>query len=125
MSEAQNLPAIDFNAPDLVVIQRDDLDEVIHELELNSHVLMTWDYERSRTALVKLYEKAKTSQWNASTDLPWDTDVDLGKLGPELRVATERFQTLGSAAASPVANWGDKEWDQFAVEMQKWTMSQF
>src|SRR5262245_57361684 len=83
-----------FNTPDSIVVDRTDLDEVIHELELNSHVLMTWDYERSRTALVKLYEKAKTSQWNASVDLPWETDVDLGKLGPELRAATSRFQNL-------------------------------
>jgi hypothetical protein len=115
----------DLNSPDLIVIERRDLDEVIHELELNSHVLMTWDYERSRTQLVKLYEKAKTSQWNSTTDLPWETDVDLGKLGPELRAATTRFQTLSATGDSPVGNWGEKEWDQFAVEMQKWTMSQF
>jgi hypothetical protein len=116
----------DVNLPQNIVIARADLDEVIHELELNSHVLMTWDYERSRTQLVKLYEKAKTSQWNASTDLPWDTDVDLDKLGPELRVATQRFQTLSAGGSeSPVAHWGEKEWDVFAIEMQKWTMSQF
>ena len=117
----------DVNTPDsIVVANRTDLDEVIHELELNSRVLMTWDYERSRTQLVKLYEKAKTSQWNGTTDLDWGTDVDLDKLGPELRVATQRFQMLSSAGSrSPVASWGEKEWDVFAVEMQKWTMSQF
>jgi hypothetical protein len=116
----------DVNAPQNIVIARADLDEVIHELELNSHVLMTWDYERSRTQLVKLYEKAKTSQWNASTDLAWDTDVDLDKLGPELRMATQRFQMLSSSGSrSPVEHWGEKEWDIFAIEMQKWTMSQF
>ena len=27
-------------------------------------------------ALRKLYEKAKTGQWNATTDLPWETEVD-------------------------------------------------
>jgi hypothetical protein len=115
----------DVNAPSSVVVDRTDHDEVIHELELNSSVLMTWDYERSRTALVKLYEKAKTSQWNGTTDLPWDTDVDLDRLGPELRAATSRFQTLRDAKGSPVASWGEKEWDRFAVEMQTWTMSQF
>ena len=31
----------DVNAPQNIVIARADLDEVIHELELNSHVLMT------------------------------------------------------------------------------------
>jgi hypothetical protein len=117
--------ATNVNSADSIVVDRAGLDAVIHELELHSHVLMTWDYERSRTALVKLYEKAKTSQWNASTDLPWSTDVDLDRLGPELRTATSRFQTLREVKGSPVANWGEKEWDQFALEMQRWTMSQF
>ena len=36
------------------------------------------------------YEKAKTSQWNARTDLPWDTDVD-----PERVVAANR-EMLGA-----------------------------
>ena len=39
--------------------------------------LFTWDYDKgARPRLDRLYEKAKTSQWNAQTDLPWDTDVD-------------------------------------------------
>ena len=117
--------ATDVNAAQSIVIDRAGLDEVVHELELHSNVLMTWDYERSRTALVKLYEKAKTSQWNGAVDLPWSTDVDLDRLGPELRTATSRFQTLREVKGSPVAKWGEKEWDQFALEMQRWTMSQF
>ncbi|MHB1138901.1 MAG: ferritin-like domain-containing protein, partial [Microthrixaceae bacterium] len=47
------------------------LSSLLHEIDLHSDVLFTWDYTRSRPALVKLYEKAKTSQWNASTDLDW------------------------------------------------------
>src|SRR6266540_378231 len=125
MTDVQRSRIAEMNATDSIVVAREDLDPIIHELELNSHVLMTCDYERSRTALVKLYEKAKTSQWNASTDLPWDTDVDVERLGPELRTATSRFQNLRSVEGSPVAHWGDKEWDRFAVEMQTWTMSQF
>jgi len=115
----------ELNSAASIVVDRDELDAIVHEIELHSDVLMTWDYERSRTALVKLYEKAKTSQWNATTDLPWDTDVDVERLGPELRTATSRFQNLREAKGSPVANWGDKEWDRFAIEMQTWTMSQF
>jgi hypothetical protein len=117
----------DVNAPESIVIDRSDLNEVLHTLELHSDVLMTWDYERSRPALVKLYEKAKTSQWNGTTDLPWDTEVDLERLGPELAAATERFRVLedGDMSGSPVASWGEREWNQFAVEMQTWTMSQF
>jgi hypothetical protein len=125
MTDVQRSRIADMNAAESIVVDRDDLDAIVHEIQLNSDVLMTWDYERSRTALVKLYEKAKTSQWNATTDLPWDTDVDVERLGPELRTATSRFQNLRGAKGSPVASWGDREWDRFAVEMQTWTMSQF
>ncbi len=58
-----------------------DVDEVIHAVEDNADAIFTWDYEKgARPALNKLYEKAKTSQWNGETDLPWDTDVDIEKV---------------------------------------------
>ena len=47
-----------------------------HLVKSNGDAIFTWDYDRSRPALGKLYERAKKSQWNAQTDLPWDTDVD-------------------------------------------------
>ena len=49
----------------------------------NLDAIFTWDYERSRTPLVKLYEKAKTSQWNVTTDLDWSIDVDPEKVALE------------------------------------------
>ena len=103
------------------MIDADVLDSLLHEIELNSDVLMTWDYERSRTALSKLYEKAKTSQWNAN-DLPWHLDVDLEKLAASS--SSERFYVL-KQPDSPVAKWGDKEWVQFAAEQQTFSLSQF
>jgi hypothetical protein len=36
-----------------------------------------WNYEGSNPTLRKLYERGKASQWNATLDLDWDTDVDL------------------------------------------------
>jgi hypothetical protein len=35
-----------------------------------------WHYLRNRPALARLYEAAKSSQWNASVDLDWSIDVD-------------------------------------------------
>lgn len=35
-----------------------------------------WDYQRDRPELAKLYEAAKSSQWNATTDLDWSIQVD-------------------------------------------------
>ena len=58
--------------------------ETIHAVSADFDAIFTWDYERSRPALGKLYEKAKTSQWNASTDLDWSIDVDPEKIGQEL-----------------------------------------
>jgi hypothetical protein len=117
----------DVNSPDAIVVDRDPalLRQIVHEVELHSDVLFTWDYERSRTALVKLYEKAKTSQWNATTDLPWDTEVDWDLLAEQAAGQTERFQHLRNAEGSPLATWGDKEWRRFAIEMQTATLSQF
>ena len=50
----------------ILAITNTDVDEVVHTVGANIDAIFTWDYERSRPALVKLYEKAKTSQWNAS-----------------------------------------------------------
>jgi len=117
----------DVNSVDEIVVDRDPsvLDAVLHDIELHSDVLFTWDYERSRTALVKLYEKAKTSQWNATTDLPWETEVDWDRLADEAAAQTQRFQVLRNTPGSPLAGWGDKEWRAFSVEMQTGVLSQF
>ena len=112
------------NADD-IVIERTDVDEVLHTINQESDVLFTWDYERSRPALVKLYEKAKKSQWNATTDLPWETEVDNEKLAADLTETTARFDVMHDDRDAPTAHWGDKEWQQFAIETQTWTLSQF
>ncbi|MGH9214289.1 MAG: ferritin-like domain-containing protein [Acidimicrobiales bacterium] len=117
----------DVNDVDEVVVDRDPalLGAVIHDIELHSDVLFTWNYERSRTALVKLYEKAKTSQWNGTTDLPWDTEVDWDKLAEDATTQNQRFDVLRSHDDSPLAAWSDKEWRAFAIEMQTAILSQF
>lgn len=35
-----------------------------------------WRYTRDQPEMTRLYEAAKRSQWNASTDIPWETQVD-------------------------------------------------
>ena len=56
-----------------------DQNEVEHIVKNNADSIFTWDYSLARPQLRKLYEKAKTGQWNSSTDLAWDTDVDIEK----------------------------------------------
>jgi hypothetical protein len=112
------------NADD-IVIERSDLDEVLHTIRQESDVLFTWNYQRSRPALVKLYEKAKKSQWNATTDLPWDTVVDNEKLAADFTATIARFDVMHDDPDAPTAHWGAKEWQEFATETQAWTLSQF
>ena len=60
----------------ILAITNQEVGEVIHAVEDQADAIFTWDYEKGqRPALNKLYEKAKTSQWNGETDLPWDTEV--------------------------------------------------
>jgi len=117
----------DVNSAENIYIERDPglIDEIIHEINLNSDVLFTWDYERSRPALVKLYEKAKTSQWNATTDLPWDTEIDVEKLAAEAAVQNQRFNVLRTDPDSPLKSWDEKQWLKVSVEMQTAILSQF
>ena len=103
-----------------------DEQETVHAVLADFDTIFTWDYERSRGSLVKLYEKAKTSQWNATTDLDWSIDVDPEKIGRELGGGgVARFQALRDAEGSPVKHFGDKEWRQVSVEIQNSLLSQF
>ena len=100
-----------------------DVDEIEHAVKDNADAIFTWNYERSRPALVKLYEKAKTSMWNAN-DLPWDTEVDQEKVAQ----ANQNQNGIGQQmdlAGTPFEKWGDKEWLEFGIESQNWTLSQF
>jgi hypothetical protein len=114
----------------ILSVTNTDVDEAIHTVQDNAHAIFTWDYEKgSRPSLNRLYEKAKTSQWNGETDLPWETEVD-----QEAVVMANAAANLGGMAGgidpnviadSPFATWTDKEWIQVGVESQNWTLSQF
>jgi len=105
-----------------------DRDEVIRVVKDNSDAIFTWDYQKgARPPLEKLYEKAKTSQWNGETDLPWDTEVDIE------RVMINNFAQNNPGGAmvdfdvvgTPFEKWSDKNWMDFGIESNLWTMSQF
>ena len=102
-----------------------DPNEILHIVKDNADRIFTWDYSRTRPALSKLYEKAKTGQWNATTDLPWETEVDVE------RVVAKDQEILGSGIdasmyeGTPVAKWAEKEWLEFGVQSRNWSLSQF
>jgi hypothetical protein len=103
-----------------------DFGERTYPTPARGDAIFTWDYERSRRGLGKLYEKAKTSQWNGSTDLDWSTPVDPEKVALEMAPAAAAIQQrMADIAGSPVKGWGKREWTTFQVEALNWRMSQF
>ncbi len=111
----------------ILSISNTDVDAVVHAVRDNADAIFTWDYERSRPALSKLYEKAKTGQWNGETDLPWETDVDQEAVvvANQLAAGGGIGQNPELYADSPVATWDEKQWIEFGIESQNWTLSQF
>ena len=109
----------------ILSITNTDVDEVSHAVKDNADAIFTWDYERSRPALGKLYEKAKKAQWNAQTDLPWDTEVDQEEVAINNALQAGGFGQGVDLSGTSLEKWGDKEWLHFAVESQNWTLSQF
>jgi len=109
----------------ILAITNNDVDEVAHAVKDNADALFTWDYERTRPALGKLYEKAKKAQWNAQTDLPWDTPVDQEEVAINNAIQAGGFGQGVDLTGTSLETWGDKEWLHFAVESQNWTLSQF
>jgi hypothetical protein len=120
-------PVDDIDA--IMAVDDYERDDTIHAVADNADAIFTWDYQKgARPALNRLYEKAKKSQWNGETDLPWDTEVDPEKMASSLSLGDPRMGPLGKLAehpASPLASFGEKEWTRLGVESVSWRLSQF
>jgi hypothetical protein len=118
----------------------DDLEAILSEVNTDDgaanhgvagefDAIFTWDYEKGeRPALNRLYEKAKTAQWNATTDIDWSIDVDPERTAVELGARDNRMQyvrRLMDEPGSPVASWGEREFTQYAMENLSHRASQF
>ena len=105
-----------------------EVDELVHSVTDNCDAVFTWDYEKgARPQLDKLYEKAKVSQWNGSTDLDWSIEVDpddvllssiVGAQGGEMTSTVD-------VSGTPFETWGDAEWRRLGKEMSVFTLSNF
>jgi hypothetical protein len=134
------------DAPDqmrsnLELIGRDDVNDAIaiysligHEEPDGTHAVedeclaeFTWDYAKgARPKLEKLYEKAKNAQWNGRTDLPWETEVDQREMARQIYLEGGKGNMANpDLTGTSLASWGEKEWVEFNVEQQNWTLSQF
>jgi len=126
-SDAEILGRDEMNDLDAILAVKPDWEATIRTVQNNAETIFTWDYERSRTPLSKLYEKAKTSQWNGTTDLPWELDVDQEKLAAMSPDSNpEMLAAMGiDLTGTPMAKWGQKEWTQIAIHQQNFMLSQF
>ena len=109
----------------ILAITNTDVDAVSHAVKDNADAIFTWDYERTRPALGKLYEKAKTSQWNAQTDLPWETEVDQEVVVLQNAAASGGLTAGMDFTGTPFEKWDEKQWIELGVQSQNWTLSQF
>ncbi|MDP6868046.1 MAG: ferritin-like domain-containing protein [Acidimicrobiales bacterium] len=123
--------AFDFrsyaNDPDRIADfsrSNDDVNSLISVVEDNADAIFTWRYDKGeRAALDKLYEKAKTSQWNGQTDLDWSIDVDpYAVLAPADPAEVAYF---ADNPDSPLHKFNEEEWLEVGVESMNWSLSQF
>ena len=62
--------------PESAVNQLRRLDEELETILTSFDTSYAWNYGNVKEGLRDLYEKAKRDQWNGTTQLAWDTDVD-------------------------------------------------
>ena len=110
----------------ILAITNTDVDAAAHEVGADYDAIFTWDYEKgARAKLSRLYEKAKTSMWNAERDLPWDTPVDQEAVVVANAAAQGGLNAGMDLTGTPFEKWSEQQWIQLGVESQNWTLSQF
>ena len=92
----------------ILAIPGTDPNEIEHVVKNNADSIFTWDYSLSRPALRKLYEKAKTGQWNGTTDLPWNTEVDVERVVAADQAVLGTGFDANAYIGSAVEKWGEK-----------------
>src|ERR1019366_2675463 len=103
-----------------------DFGTATHATPVGGDAAFTWDYGRTRPGLAKLYERAKTSQWNGATDLDWSIGVDVEQVAQVMQAAAAPIRArLTDLPNSPLQSWGAAEWTNLGIEAFRWRMSQF
>jgi hypothetical protein len=118
--------SIDIQSGDIDELARTVSDEdrqaIVRAVPSAYDVQFTWDYAKGqRPALNKLYEKAKTSQWNAETDIDWS-------VGGQIELARDPNNPLNSLGRTDEGVFGklnDEERARIGHAGIAWTLSQF
>ncbi len=98
--------------------QLEQLDEELETILTSFDSSYAWNYGSVKDGLRDLYEKAKRDQWNGTTQLAWDTDVD-----PERGVFPDLVNPL--AGYGPYERLSPKERDHLRHGQIALQLSQF
>jgi hypothetical protein len=74
------------------LIQQRGKQRAATSMDLGYRALFDWRYQRTEPQLARLYDAAKVSQWNGSTDLDWTISVDPDD--PEKSIVPDSFMPL-------------------------------
>ena len=86
-------------------------------LQSTIKTIFDWEYSLKQKNLMRLYEKGKRLNWNAS-DLPWDTDVQPGNQGRLLGPQARRLLNIPDAIT-------DEMFNKISLERNAFMLSQF
>jgi hypothetical protein len=109
---------------DIVGQANPEPDALLHVVPTTEDTVFTWDYDRTREPLSRLYDKAKQSQWDAN-DLPWDTEVDQEKMAHAEAALMGGFSAGIDVQGTAFEHWDEAEWLRFGIEAQNWMLSNF
>jgi para-aminobenzoate N-oxygenase AurF len=90
------------------------------KVDTNVTACLNWDYAYHNPRMLSLYEKAKVTQWNVTTDIDWSYDVRFGEPLPADGGAG--LSPLASATGSPVP---PALRNTFRWTYQAWMVNQF
>jgi hypothetical protein len=109
----------------LSVTNPEDVD-FVHVVPSDYDARFTWDYDKgARPQVNRLYERAKSSQWDGAKDLPWDTDVDQERVVVSTSMRNGGLHGGRELAGTLLDHWSEKDWIRFRIEQQNWQLSQF
>jgi len=95
--------------------------EGVSRVEAKTPASFDWRYVRDHPALARLYEAAKQSQWNASSDVDWQIDVD--PLNQERLLLPDEYLVVSVLPLWPTLSREEQARQRHAT--LAWLLSQF
>ena len=97
-------------------LSADDVEDLVEIFQTPLTGAYNWDYTEADNRILKLYELGKRLNWNATTDIPWDTPLPEFHDDPNSAV----WKDFPPFVAMPEAKKRE-----FMVHRRSWNLSQF